>query len=75
MYFYDSFFIRPESQPKYTKPCPVCGATAAEIMKSGFVGCSECYKTFAALLDPYIVKIHGRVTHSGRVPPSFKKEG
>jgi len=72
MYFYN---IKPETESLYIKSCSVCGATASEVSKSGFVGCSECYKTFAALLDPYITKIHGKAVHRGRMPSSCKKEG
>lgn len=53
--------------------CSVCGATASEISKTAYAGCSECYKTFAQMFRPYITKLHGHVTHRGRVPLSAKK--
>ncbi|MDL2287763.1 UvrB/UvrC motif-containing protein [Oscillospiraceae bacterium OttesenSCG-928-F05] len=48
--------------------CPLCGVTAADISQSGRVGCGECYQTFAPLLTPYIKRIHGNTSHTGRLP-------
>lgn len=53
--------------------CPLCGATSADIAKTGYAGCPACYQTFDAMLAPYIAKLHGHVTHRGRVPLSAQK--
>ncbi len=50
--------------------CPRCKATFSEIAKSGKVGCSECYKTFRSDLIPYIKRVHGSISHTGKVPNS-----
>ncbi len=50
--------------------CPKCGVTLREIMDSGRLGCNECYRTFYRELAPSIEKIHGKATHSGKVPRS-----
>lgn len=58
------------TEPKTTerKKCPLCGASAYDIQKTGKAGCARCYEVFADILDPYIRKIHGSVTHQGRIP-------
>ncbi len=50
--------------------CPKCDATFSEIAKNGKVGCSECYKTFKSDLLPYIKRVHGSISHTGKVPNS-----
>ena len=48
--------------------CEVCGCTFAEIVRSGKIGCSECYEKFRDRLRPSIQRIHGNSRHVGRVP-------
>jgi len=67
-----SSVLRGRTEPA-RRVCSVCGATSAEIAKSAYAGCSECYKTFAQMFRPYITKLHGHVSHRGRVPLSAKK--
>ncbi len=50
--------------------CSVCGASFSDIAKSGRVGCAECYTTFYNELLPYLKRVHGSVTHIGKVPNS-----
>lgn len=50
--------------------CPKCNTTFSEIAKSGKVGCCECYKTFKSDLIPYIKRVHGSISHTGKVPNS-----
>ncbi len=60
---------------KYENPapkvkCSVCGSTFSDIAKSGKVGCAECYTAFYDELLPYLKRVHGSVTHVGKVPNS-----
>ncbi len=48
--------------------CPLCGATAEDISRTGRVGCAECYDVFSDMLTPYIRRIHGNTAHVGRIP-------
>ena len=64
--------LRGHAEPA-RRVCSLCGATSAEIAKSAYAGCSECYRTFAQMFSPYIAKLHGHVAHRGRVPLSAKK--
>lgn len=46
--------------------CGGCGSSFADIVRTGTVGCAECYRTFADQLAPLIRRIHGGVTHRGK---------
>lgn len=48
--------------------CSCCGSSFSDIAESGKVGCSNCYKTFYDELLPYLKRVHGSVTHSGKIP-------
>ena len=52
------------------KTCSCCGSTFANIVESGKVGCSQCYKIFEKELLPYLKRIHGSVNHTGKTPGS-----
>lgn len=46
--------------------CSCCGATFADISKSGRCGCSECYDTFYEQLLPQLKRIHGSAEYVGK---------
>ncbi len=46
--------------------CETCGSTFNDIVKSGKVGCANCYSKFADKLEPSIVKLHGKANHIGK---------
>lgn len=48
--------------------CKCCGSTFDDIMRSGQIGCAECYHTFYDRLIPLIQRIHGNTKHRGKVP-------
>lgn len=48
--------------------CKCCGASFNDIVRSGRVGCAECYQTFLDRLLPVIRQIHGSDVHRGKVP-------
>ena len=47
--------------------CDKCGCSFNDIVKSGKVGCSNCYETFYDKLTPSIERIHGRTHHEGKI--------
>ena len=49
--------------------CEKCGSSFDDIIKSGRVGCAQCYEKFYSKLLPSIQRIHGKAKHSGKVPP------
>ena len=46
--------------------CQSCGSSFNDIVKSGHIGCSDCYEKFADKLEPSIKKIHGKTKHIGK---------
>ena len=53
--------------------CEICGCSFEDIIKSGNVGCSNCYSKFYSKLQPSLQRIHGKVKHSGKVPSMSAK--
>ena len=54
--------------------CPVCGATAQDIARTGRAGCADCYEMFGQVLEPVIRRIHGGAVHTGAIPGSAGAE-
>ena len=52
--------------------CPRCGYTQADFKKSGRLGCSECYKTFAEGLAGLLKTMHKGTRHVGKVPEALR---
>lgn len=48
--------------------CACCGSSFSDIVRSGRVGCTECYRTFYDRLLPVIRQIHGSDIHRGKRP-------
>lgn len=46
--------------------CPKCGYTFSDIVKSGKVGCADCYRKFYDKLLPSLQRIHGKIKHTGK---------
>lgn len=53
--------------------CTRCGMTMSEVIKSGHLGCPECYNTFALFLDKNLKTIHGTNEHHGKEPLNADK--
>ena len=56
----------PDDQPDIT--CPRCRMTLSKFIKTGRLGCPDCYQAIAAQQPPKLPQIHGRVQHAGRTP-------
>ena len=48
--------------------CPVCGFTQADFKKTGRLGCSACYLTFAEGLGSLLKAMHKGTEHIGKFP-------
>lgn len=57
-----------------TLKCDACGLTYDEFLKTGKLGCTQCYKVFAEQLKPLLLRVHGRNQHAGRVPENRREE-
>ena len=44
--------------------CPCCHMTLSEFLRSGRMGCGECYSTFRSHADAMLRKIHGTSKHN-----------
>ncbi len=63
------FFEEPKLPQREEFICRSCGTTGSEFLRTGFVGCSDCYKEFAQLIMPVIRRMQGGdVSHVGKVP-------
>lgn len=54
--------------PAATVRCSCCGSSFSDIAQSGKVGCAKCYQTFYRELLPYLKRVHGSTSHSGKIP-------
>ncbi|MCL2747309.1 MAG: UvrB/UvrC motif-containing protein [Oscillospiraceae bacterium] len=54
--------------------CPACGLRLEELSKYGRTGCVACYRHFAPALAPYVRRIHGDASHTGRAPAGAAPE-
>ena len=48
--------------------CDKCGSTFNDILRSGKIGCGDCYSTFYDKLLPSLERLHGRTSHEGKIP-------
>ncbi len=53
--------------------CPVCGFTQADFKKTGRLGCSSCYDTFADGLATLLKGMHKGLRHTGRMPARLSR--
>lgn len=67
---FSSFFGTPVSES--VKICPTCKTSFDEIIKSGRVGCGDCYNYFEKELMQSIVGMHGHTKHIGSVPNTLQ---
>ena len=51
-----------------SQKCPVCGFTQADFKKTGRLGCSACYQTFAEGLESLLKAMHKGTEHVGKRP-------
>jgi len=51
-----------------TQKCPICGYTQADFKKTGRLGCSTCYETFADGLNTLLKAMHKGTEHVGKLP-------
>ncbi len=58
-----------EGQATTEVRCPSCGMTQSDFKKSGRLGCSRCYDTFAEPLAPLLKSMHKGEQHVGKCPP------
>jgi protein arginine kinase activator len=53
--------------------CPRSGFSQADFKKSGRLGCSDCYKTFADGLAGLLKTMHKGTRHIGKAPEALRQ--
>ena len=53
--------------------CPVCGFTQIDFKKTGRLGCSACYDTFADGLANLLKGMHKGLKHTGKIPARLSR--
>ena len=48
--------------------CAVCETSLATVLKTGKVGCVDCYESFGSQLSAVLEGIHGSTQHRGKRP-------
>ncbi|HHT06760.1 MAG TPA: hypothetical protein GXZ97_10905 [Hydrogenispora sp.] len=48
--------------------CATCGLTFTDFRKIGLLGCADCYQAFDKSLGPLLRRVHGHLSHTGKVP-------
>ena len=54
--------------------CADCGLTYPEFKKTGRLGCAHCYEAFKKPLEGLLLKLHGNLQHTGRIPGGLKSD-
>ncbi len=54
--------------------CPTCGTSFEEVIRTGMMGCADCYESFYEKLRPSLARIHGKAVHSGKTGASYGEE-
>lgn len=54
--------------------CRVCGTTSTSFMKTGLVGCDNCYVDLAPEIRQMIRATQGDIKHMGKSPTSSEKQ-
>ena len=72
--FFSGFFSDavPALAGRKTERCETCGSSFDEIVRTGMVGCADCYDTFFSELMPTIRNIHGNTEHKGKRPGAIE---
>ncbi|MEG1581961.1 MAG: UvrB/UvrC motif-containing protein [Clostridia bacterium] len=50
--------------------CPICKTRRNDVIETGYVGCSNCYKVFSEDIEMLAMNIFGKKQHVGRIPAS-----
>jgi protein arginine kinase activator len=57
-----------------SQKCPMCGFTQTDFKKTGRLGCSVCYVTFAEGLGSLLKAMHKGTEHVGKLPQRAHRE-
>lgn len=79
--FADGMFTGPSDRerrrflPKAeNRKCPNCKMAYRDFVRTGKIGCSECYKAFNKQLLPIVRRLNGSSLHMGKIPEREGRE-
>lgn len=76
--FLDDFFDDEQLLPNFINrrinQCNSCGELYDDFIKTGLLGCPECYDMFEERLDPVLKHIQGSTRHVGRKPLNISEK-
>ncbi len=71
---FGSFFDNALPARTQATRCETCGASYADIARTGMMGCADCYSVFEDRILPTVRRIHGNTAHCGKNSPTYKRE-
>ena len=71
---YEDGLSLPSFVKEKTQKCLNCGQSYDEFLKTGILGCPECYDAFSDRLDKILKNIQGHTVHTGRKPLNIGKK-
>ena len=57
-----------------SRECDSCGTLYDDFIKTGLLGCADCYDMFEDRLDPILKNIQGNTKHIGRKPLNINEK-
>lgn len=54
--------------------CSFCGWGSEQLKKTGRMGCPDCYRVFASILEKELKKMHRGLVHAGKYPAAIEPE-
>ncbi len=55
-------------RPLTVRVCPFCGGGEEDYLRTGLVGCAECYRVFREELTPSVARMQTDLCHRGKAP-------
>ena len=68
----DEIKEKSETEKNSDKRCSNCGMSLPEIVKSGKIGCSQCYEDFESEVGKILTQTQGKSEHKGKVPKKYE---
>ena len=71
---YEDTLSLPNFVKEKSQKCKNCGESYDEFVKTGLLGCPDCYDEFSDRLDQILKNIQGHIMHAGRKPIQINKK-
>lgn len=71
---YNEEQLLPSFMQEKHNQCTTCGELYNEFIKTGLLGCPECYDIFEDRIDSVLKNIQGNTTHTGRKPLNLESK-